>query len=98
MPARKKAHSKGKAKVNPSHKSSSTSESVNKDKAITGDMTLGELVAKHPEAVDVMLKHGLHCVGCHMAAHETIEQGALAHGMDAKAIGKMLKEMNSSTK
>ena len=50
---------------------------------ISKGMTLGELVAKHPETVDVMLKYGLHCVGCHMAALETIEQGALAHGMDA---------------
>jgi len=65
---------------------------------ITKDMTLGELVAKHPETAEIMFRHGLHCIGCHMAAHETIEQGAAAHGMDGKAIGKMLKELNAAAK
>jgi hybrid cluster-associated redox disulfide protein len=63
---------------------------------ITKEMTLGELVIKHPDAVNVMYKYGMHCIGCHMAAYETIEQGASAHGMDKKAIGRMLKEMNES--
>lgn len=65
---------------------------------ITKDMTLGELVTKHPETVEVMFRYGLHCIGCHMAAHETIEQGAAAHGMDGKAIDKMVKEMNAAAK
>jgi len=69
-------------------------ESKGKSGKISKDMTLGELVVKHPETVEVMFKYGLHCVGCHMAAHETIGQGAAAHGMDGKAIDKMLKEMN----
>jgi len=57
-------------------------------------MTLGEVVQKYPETAEVMLKYGLHCVGCHIAAWETIEQGALAHGLDKKKINEMLKEMN----
>ncbi len=69
-----------------------------KKQEITKDMTLGEVVAKFPETVQVMLSYGLHCVGCHVAAFETIEQGALAHGMDEKQIDKMLKKMNKSIK
>lgn len=61
---------------------------------IAKDMTLGELVAKYPEAAEVMLKHGMHCIGCHMAAWETIEQGCKSHGMSVQDIEKMLKEMN----
>ncbi len=77
----------------------SKKKAVAKGKAkINKDMTLGELVTKHPETVEVMFKYGLHCVGCHMAAHETIEQGAMAHGMDGKVIEKMLKEMNEAAK
>ena len=63
---------------------------------ITKDMTLGEIVMKYPEAAEVMMKHGLHCVGCHMAAWETVEQGAASHGMTKKEIDKMLKEMNEA--
>ena len=62
--------------------------------AITKDMTIGEVIAKHPETAQVMLSYGLHCVGCHVAASETLEQGARAHGMDDKAVDKMIKEMN----
>lgn len=65
---------------------------------ITKDMTLGEVVSKFPETVKIMLSYGLHCVGCHVAAFETIEQGALAHGMDKRQIEEMLKEMNGAIK
>ncbi len=63
---------------------------------IKGDMTLGEVVTKYPETAQVMFKYGLHCIGCHVAAWETVEQGATAHGMSKKEIEKMLKEMNEA--
>lgn len=62
---------------------------------ITKDMTLGEIMQDYPEAIDVMLNYGLHCVGCHVAFTETIEQGAEAHGID---LGKLLKDMNKAVK
>lgn len=65
---------------------------------ITKDMTLGDVVSKYPKAAEVMLKHGLHCVGCHVAAYETIEQGCLAHGFDKKQIKKLLDDMNEVVK
>ncbi len=63
---------------------------------INKDMTLGEVVKKYPETAEVMLKYGLHCVGCHVAAWETIEQGSAAHGLDKKKRDEMLKEMNKA--
>ena len=63
---------------------------------ITKDLTLGEVVSKYPKAVEPMLKRGMHCVGCHVAAFETVEQGAKAHGMNEKEIKEMLKEMNKA--
>ncbi|UCD07950.1 MAG: DUF1858 domain-containing protein [Candidatus Aenigmatarchaeota archaeon] len=61
-------------------------------------MTLGDIIKKYPETVEVMLKRGLHCVGCHVAAWETLEQGAKAHGMSEKEIESMLSEMNNLVK
>ncbi len=63
-------------------------------KKITREMTLGEIVMKHPEAVEIMLNYGLHCVGCHVANWETIEQGAMAHGMNEKEIEEMIQKLN----
>ena len=65
---------------------------------ITEKTTLGEIVEKYPKAVEVMLKKGMHCIGCHVAFFETIEDGARAHGMSDKDIEKMLKEMNEVVK
>ena len=74
--------------------------SKNKTKitGISKDMLLGEVVAKYPETVGVMLKHGMHCVGCHISFYETIEQGALVHGMTDKEITVMISEMNKLVK
>jgi len=62
----------------------------NKDR-ITKNTTLGEIVQKYPEAVPVLFEHGLHCIGCHAAMYETLEQGAIAHGID---VDKLLKKIN----
>lgn len=71
---------------------------MGKREKITKGMTLEEIIKEYPETVDVMLKRGLHCVGCHVAAWETLEQGAKAHGMSDKNIESMLKEMNGVVK
>jgi hybrid cluster-associated redox disulfide protein len=63
---------------------------------ITKDMTLGEVAAKYPGAIMVLFKYGLHCIGCHVAAYETVEQGAMAHGLGDKEIKQMIEEMNKS--
>lgn len=63
-------------------------------KKVTENMTIGKVIEKHPEAAVIMMKYGLHCVGCHVAAWETVEQGAKAHGMSSKEIQKMMKEIN----
>lgn len=63
---------------------------------ISKDLALGELIAKYPETVPIMLKYGLHCAGCHVASYETLEQGAKGHGMDEKGFEKMMAEMNKA--
>ena len=69
-----------------------------KKNVITRDMTFAEALEKNSKAGEVMFKYGLHCIGCHVAAFETVEQGARAHGMGDKEIKKMLDEINSSKK
>lgn len=65
---------------------------------ITGDNTIGEVVAKYPQAVDVMLKHGLHCIGCAVSPYETLMGGALSHGMSEEEVENMVKELNAKIK
>ncbi|PIQ78769.1 disulfide oxidoreductase [Candidatus Peregrinibacteria bacterium CG11_big_fil_rev_8_21_14_0_20_41_10] len=55
---------------------------MNTSPLITGDMIIFEVVSKYPETMEVFFDYGIHCVGCGMAMHETIEEGLKGHGMD----------------
>ncbi|RME54261.1 DUF1858 domain-containing protein [Candidatus Woesearchaeota archaeon] len=61
---------------------------------ITKDMLISEAIQRSPESIEIMMKYGLHCVGCHVSAFESIEDGAKAHGMSDKEIDEMMKEIN----
>ncbi len=55
-----------------------------------------EIMDKYPKIGELLVtKYGLHCIGCGMAQMETIEEGALAHGMSIKEINKMLETINN---
>ncbi|RNC63176.1 MAG: hypothetical protein AWM53_01562 [Candidatus Dichloromethanomonas elyunquensis] len=62
---------------------------------ITQEMSITEIVEKHPAAVEILLKHGMHCFGCMAASFENIEQGALAHGIN---VDELMKELNKAAK
>ena len=61
-------------------------------------MTIGEVVSKYPQTAPVMLKYGLHCIGCHVAQWETVEQGAAAHGLSNEKAKALLKDLNKAAK
>ena len=60
--------------------------------AITKDMTFFEVMRMHPDAVKVLQKHNLGCVGCMGAQNESLEQGANAHGLD---VNVLLQDLNA---
>lgn len=58
-------------------------------------------IMEYPEAVEVLFKSGMHCVGCSMASFETIEQGCLSHGLNPNKIvdeinKKLSKKLNKT--
>ncbi len=59
---------------------------------ITGDMLIAEAVDKYPETIPVLMSSGMGCLGCAIAHAESIEQGAMAHGLDVAALLKALNE------
>lgn len=65
---------------------------------ITKDMTIGETITKFPKTAEVLMEKGIHCVGCHVAVSETLEQGLKAHGKDDKEVDKIMEEMNKAVK
>ena len=63
------------------------------DTEITKDMTFGEVLKKHPETVKTFFEYGMHCFGCHLSVSETIEQGALAHGV---SVDQLIEDLNKT--
>lgn len=62
---------------------------------ITKDMIIGDLVRNYPEAVGVLMEHGMGCVGCPSAQAETIENASEVHGMD---IDSLIRALNGAVK
>lgn len=60
-------------------------------KSISRDMLIGEITSKYPEVIPILVDHGLHCMGCHVATWESLEQGAAAHGIN---VDKVLDDLN----
>ena len=65
---------------------------------ITKDMGFLELLEKFPEVAEDLFETGMHCVGCPMAMQETLEQGALAHGVDVDELVEKLNKKISRKK
>lgn len=59
---------------------------------ISKDMTFHQVMRMSPEVLKVLAKFQLGCVGCMGAQHETLEQGAMAHGLD---VDELLQELNA---
>lgn len=62
---------------------------------ITKKTLFSELITQ-PELIEVLLESGMHCIGCPMSSQETIEQGAIAHGIDPdQLINKLNKKVKN---
>ncbi len=61
-------------------------------------MTIKEVLDQCPEAAEVLFEAGIHCVGCHLAAQETLEQGLKAHGLDDKKVQEIVEKINEKVK
>jgi hydroxylamine reductase len=56
---------------------------------------IANIVATRPDLAEILTEdYGFHCVGCFASSMETIEQGALVHGMNEVEIKEMLDKLN----
>ena len=68
---------------------------MKKQTKITKDMLILDIVEKNTDLAEVLTEeYGFHCVGCMAASMETLEQGALVHGMTEDQIDKMVEDLN----
>ena|SRR3989338_9908457 len=63
---------------------------------VTKDMTIGDVIRKYPAAIEPLQDAGVHCVGCHVSYHETLEQGFKGHGMSDEDVDRVIENINKS--
>ena len=54
--------------------------------AVTADTLVGQIVREHPEAIEVLLSIGMHCLGCPASQMESLADAAAVHGIPADQV------------
>ncbi len=50
---------------------------------ITKEMQIGELLMIAPDVAPILMRAGMHCLGCPASQMESLEDAAAVHGLDA---------------
>lgn len=58
---------------------------------ITKDMLIGDIIRSHPEAIEVLLRYGMSCIGCPGSQMESLEEAAMVHGLNVEGL---MNELN----
>ena len=61
-------------------------------KVITEDTLIMDAVEINPDAADILMGYGMHCLGCSIAHGETIGEAAQVHGID---VNELLHSLNA---
>ena len=49
---------------------------------ISKDMIIADIVKMDPNIIPILMREGMHCIGCPSAQGERLEEAALVHGMN----------------
>lgn len=62
---------------------------------ISKDMTIGELIRLDQNIASILMRSGMHCIGCPSSQGETLEEAAMVHGMDANVLEQQINDFLS---
>jgi hybrid cluster-associated redox disulfide protein len=63
---------------------------------ITKQTTINEIISAYPETVKLFSKLQMSCSGCFAVKFDTLENGALMHGMEVNTLIEQLNQFISS--
>ena len=63
-----------------------------KEIEINKDIVIGDLLKVMPQAAEVLMRSGMHCVYCPSAINESLEEACMVHGADAD---KLVNDINA---
>ena len=53
---------------------------------VNKDTLIGEIVVQYPEAAEILLSIGMHCLGCPASRMEALQDACAVHGVDAQQV------------
>ena len=59
---------------------------------VTKDMQIGQLLSLDQNIAAVLMRAGMHCIGCPSAQMETLEEAAAVHGIDADILVQQIND------
>jgi len=85
------------SKVKPVKKTSTKKVEVQVNKEwikIDPKISMADLVEQYPELVEPLTyDYGLHCVNCMISDFDTLEEGAVIHGIEGEYFEQMIKDL-----
>lgn len=73
-------------------------EEIKIELPVTKDTNLGQLVMEYPDAAEILLDYGLHCVHCIASAFDTLETGSKLHGYNDDEVQEIVDSVNEVLK
>ena len=59
---------------------------------ISKDMLIGALVQMDDCVAPILMRAGMHCIGCPSSQMESLEEAAMVHGMDADILVQQIND------
>ncbi len=59
---------------------------------VTGKTLIGEIVRNYPEAVEVLMGIGMHCLGCPASQMESLEEACMVHGIPVETVAEKINQ------
>ena len=68
------------------------------EKYVEATTLIGQIVREYPEAVEVLLASGMHCLGCPASRNESLQDACAVHGIPAEQVIEAINEKIAENK
>lgn len=59
---------------------------------ITKNTLIGQLLQIDPNIAAILMRAGMHCIGCPSSQMESLEEAAMVHGLDADVLVNQIND------
>ena len=59
---------------------------------VTKNTLIGQLLQIDPNIAAILMRAGMHCIGCPSSQMESLEEAAMVHGMDADVLVQQIND------